>query len=57
MTIVTNLPCFLVQRLCAATFDMGLKYFGQSLDAAKDERGDVSVAVGALGAAVIVRSV
>ncbi|XP_051918216.1 integrin alpha-11-like isoform X2 [Hippocampus zosterae] len=44
------------QRLCAAAFDTGLKYFGQSLDAAKDDDGDVSVAVGALGAAVIVRS-
>ncbi|XP_037097735.1 integrin alpha-11-like isoform X1 [Syngnathus acus] len=43
------------QRFSAASLDLGLKYFGQSLDAAKDGDGDVSVAIGALGAAVVVR--
>ncbi|XP_077435338.1 integrin alpha-11-like isoform X2 [Vanacampus margaritifer] len=43
------------QRLAAAILDLGLKYFGQSLDASKNGEGPVSVAVGALGAAVVVR--
>ncbi|XP_061631087.1 integrin alpha-11-like [Phyllopteryx taeniolatus] len=43
------------QRLTAVSLDLGLKYFGQSLHAGKDGDGLGNVAVGALGAAVIVR--
>ncbi|XP_061696586.1 integrin alpha-11-like isoform X2 [Syngnathoides biaculeatus] len=43
------------QRLSAVGLDLGLKYFGQSLAAAKEGDGLANVAVGALGAAVIVR--
>ncbi|XP_077373957.1 integrin alpha-11-like isoform X2 [Festucalex cinctus] len=43
------------QRLPAAGLDSGLAYFGQALDAGKDGEGLASVAVGALGAAVVVR--
>ncbi|XP_061532342.1 integrin alpha-11-like isoform X2 [Phycodurus eques] len=43
------------QRLAAVSLDSGLKYFGQSLHAAEDGDGLGNVAVGALGAAVIVR--
>ncbi|XP_041652608.1 integrin alpha-11 isoform X2 [Cheilinus undulatus] len=46
------------QRLSAAGFSAGLKYFGQSLHGVLDINGDglVDLAVGALGAAVIVWS-
>ncbi|XP_061578292.1 integrin alpha-11-like [Cololabis saira] len=46
------------QRLSAASFSNGLKYFGQSLHGVLDMNGDglVDLAVGALGAAVIIWS-
>lgn len=45
-----------LQRLSAAGFSSGLKYFGQSLHGVLDVNGDrlVDLAVGALGAAVII---
>lgn len=46
------------QRLSAAGFSSGLRYFGRSVHGILDVSGDglVDVAVGALGAAVIIRS-
>lgn len=50
--------CLSVQHLSAAGFSAGLQYFGQSLHGVLDINGDglVDLAVGALGAAVIIWS-